>query len=123
MSRPSAGFTLIEAMIAAGLLVTAALGTVQLFALATAQNAVARHQLIMTGLAAAKLDDLAAGPLFTGDGAETIVESGRAYARRWHVTEVPGYSMAAWAMTVIVTPVTGAGGEVRLTTIRVAGAP
>jgi type II secretory pathway pseudopilin PulG len=120
MMRVSPGFTLIEALVAAGLLVTAALGTAQLFALATAQNAFARQQLIMSGLVSAKIDALAGGLPGAAEGTETIVESGRPYACRWRVVEVPGYGTEALAITVVVSPVAGAGGEVRFTSIRLA---
>ena len=121
--RAAAGFTLIEALVAAGLLVTAALGTAQLFALATAQNAFARQQLIMSGLVSAKIDALAGGMAAAAEGTGTIVESGRAYDCRWWVVEVPGYGTEAFAITVAVSPVTGAGGEVRFTSIRLAAFP
>jgi Tfp pilus assembly protein PilV len=118
MTRASEGFTLIEAIIAAALLVTAALGTAQLFALATAQNAFARQQLIMSGLVSAKIDALAGRLSGSAEGAETIVESGRAYQCRWRVSEVPGYGAEVFAITVALSPVAGAGGEVRFTSIR-----
>ena len=117
------GFTLVEAVVASGLLVTAALGTAQLFAVATSQNAIARQQLIMSGLASAKLDTLAAGVPAVGEGADAIVEAGRSYNRRWLIVAVPGYGAEAFAMTVIVSPVAGAGGEVRLTSIALAAPP
>src|SRR6187402_1255094 len=101
--RTSAGFTLIEALVAAGLLVTAVLGTAQLFALATTQNAFARQQLIMSGLASAKIDALAGSMSGAAEGAETIVESGRAYGCRWRVVEVPGYNAQAFAITAVVS--------------------
>jgi len=123
MTRAPAGFTLIEAIVAAGLLVTAALGTAQLFALATTQNAFARQQLIMSGLASAKIDALAASVSASAEGSETIVESGRAYRCRWRVIEVPGYGAEAFAITVALSPVAGAGGEVQFTSIRLAALP
>ena len=123
MTRPSAGFTLIEAIVAVGLLVTAALGTAQLFALATTQNAFARQQLIMSGLASAKIDALASTVSASAEGTETIVESGRAYQCRWRAMEVPGYGAEALAITVAMSPVAGAGGEVRFTSIRPAVTP
>ena len=124
MSHASDGFTLVEAIVAAGLLVTAALGTAQLFALATSQNAFARQQLIMSGLASAKIERLAAaGIAGAGEGAETIVESGRSYQCRWRIVEVPGYGPEAFAVTVVVSPAAGAGGDVRFTSLRLAAPP
>jgi len=113
---------LIEAIVAAGLVATAALGTAQLFALATAQNAFARQQLVMSGLASAKIDELAAAVSPASYGSETISDAGRSYQRQWRITEVPGYGVEAVAITVVVSAAVGVGGEVRLTCIR-AGTP
>jgi Tfp pilus assembly protein PilV len=123
MTRAPAGFTLIEAIVATGLLVTAALGTAQLFALATTQNAFARQQLIMSGLVSAKIDALAGSVSGSAEGSETIVSSDRAYRFRWRVIAVPGYGTEAFAITVTVSPVAGAGGEVQFTSILLAVSP
>ena len=60
---------MIEALIAAGVLATVALGVAQLFAMAVAHNDAARQQLVMGLAAAAKIDELstlvAAGPAET----------------------------------------------------------
>ena len=74
----SGGFSLIEALVAAGLLATVALGVAQLFAIAVAHNDAARQQLIMDLAAAAKIDELstlvAAGAAETpGDALERSV--------------------------------------------------
>jgi len=123
MRRSPEGFTLVEAVVASGLLVTAALGTAQLFALATSQHAFARQQLIMSGLASAKLDTLVASIPAAGEGADAIADAGRSYHCRWQIVQVPGYGAEAFAITVIVSPVAGAGGEVRLTSIALAVPP
>lgn len=97
------GFTLIEVLIATGLFVVMALGTAQLFALAMQQNMLARQQLVMSLLAAQKIEDLVAlsmaGPLQasppdaldrTADGfADRVSQSGATYVRRWLVAAVP----------------------------------
>lgn len=103
MGRRARGFTLIEVLIATGLFVVMALGVAQLFALALQQNTLARQQLVMSLLAAQKIDDLtaaaAAGPLQasppdaldrTADGfADRVSQSGASYLRRWLVATVP----------------------------------
>jgi type II secretory pathway pseudopilin PulG len=97
------GFTLIEVLIATGLLVVMVLGVAQLFALALQQNMLARQQLVMGVLAAQKVDDLtaasAAGPLQTSTPdaldrsaagfADRVSQSGATYVRRWLVAVVP----------------------------------
>src|ERR1700751_2367911 len=96
MRARTRGFTLIEVLIATGLFVVMALGIAQLFALALQQNTLARQQLVMSLLAAQKIDALtaasAAGPLQasppdaldrTADGfADRVSQSGATYVRR-----------------------------------------
>ena len=130
------GFSLVEALIATGLTVTVALGTAQLFSMAIAQNLAARDQTVMGLAAAAKIDDLAAA-VATGTIAATpedaldrnadgcydnVVQSGRAYVRRWRIAAVPGFGASAYSIAVRVMPLTG-GWELRLATVRRAGAP
>jgi type II secretory pathway pseudopilin PulG len=136
MTRSNAGFTLIEAVVAAGLLTVVALGTMGLMGAAMANTAIARQQLVMATLAESKLNDLSrdieAGAVTISPAdaldrtvigaADTVAESGRTYLRRWRVAPVPGYDPDAYAIVVRVMPVAGAGGDVRLTTIRAPGA-
>ena len=61
MTRDISGFTLIEVIVAAGLLLAVSVGAAHLFGFTVAQNHVARQQLVMGLLAAAKLDELSAG--------------------------------------------------------------
>lgn len=135
MPRAIDGFTLIETLVAAGLLVAVSLGTAQLLAFAVAQQDAARQQLVMGVLAKAKIDELSR-PFVSGvpvptpedalertiDGcADTVTESGRAYLRRWRIGAVPGFGSDAYAISVRIVPVMGAGGELRVTTVRIAG--
>ena len=128
--RAPAGFTLLETMIACGLVIAVALGTMQLFAYALTQNQVARDQLLMGVMAASRLDELAAAArqgtltitsvdaldrVVTGCS-DSITQGGRLYQRRWRVAAVPSYGSSAYAITVRVTPAVG-GSEIRLTTI------
>ena len=122
MLRHSDGFTLIESIVAMGLVVSIAAGSAQLFGLALARNLAAREQLAMSLLASTKVNDLAAA---AADGTiavpsadeDTAVEGGRTYRRRWTVSRVTGFGDDAAAIAVAVTPVAGAG-EVRLASIR-----
>lgn len=126
MTRDHSGFTLIEVIVAAGLLIAVSVGAAHLFGFTIAQNQVARQQLVMGLLAAAKLDELSAGIAsgVVGTAAqETILDSGRAYGRRWQVDPVPGYGADAVVVSVQVEDPTGHVPDVRLTTIRAVGVP
>lgn len=126
MTRDSSGFTLIEVVVAAGLLIAVAVGAAHLFGFTIAQNHVARQQLVMGLLATAKLDELSAA-IATGavvtSAQETLVESGRPYNRRWLIAPVPGYGSDALVVSVDVVDLTHHAPDVRLTTIRAVGAP
>jgi prepilin-type N-terminal cleavage/methylation domain-containing protein len=131
MPRRCDGFTLIESLVAMGLVVTIALGSAQLFTIAIARNLSAREQLAMTLLASTKVDDLGAA---AADGTialspsdaldrpasgwtDTQLHAGRLYDRRWRVSAVPGFVDEVVAIAVRVTPAAGSG-EVRVVTIR-----
>jgi Tfp pilus assembly protein PilV len=126
MTHDSAGFTLIEVIVAAGLLIAVSVGAAHLFGFTIAQNHVARQQLVMGLLAAAKLDDLAASVasgVIVSSAQETIVDSGCSYDRRWQVAPVPGYGADAVVLAVDVIDLTRRAPDVRLTTIRAVGGP
>ena len=126
-----AGFTLIESLIATGLVVTIALGSAQLFTVAIARNLSAREQLAMSLLASTKVNDLAAAASdgtiaispadcierVTDGCADTAVDNGRTYVRRWRVSLVAGFADDVVAIAVRVTPANGAG-DIRVGTIR-----
>jgi prepilin-type N-terminal cleavage/methylation domain-containing protein len=131
MSRNDCGFTLLETLIATGLLVVIALGSAQLFTIAIARNLSAREQLAMSLLASTKVDDLAAAAAegtielspsdsldrVTAGWTDVSVHAGRTYVRRWRVSQVPGYADDLVALAVRVTPQAGTG-DVRMATIR-----
>ena len=122
MLRHSDGFTLIESIVAMGLVVSIAAVSAQLFGLALARNLAAREQLAMSLLASTKVNDLAAAAAdgtiaVPSAGEDTAVQGGRTYRRRWTVSRVPGFGDDAAAIALAVTPVAGAG-EVRLASIR-----
>jgi prepilin-type N-terminal cleavage/methylation domain-containing protein len=126
--RSSPGFTLIEVTIATSLLVVIALGSAQLFVLATRQTVAARQQLVMTLVAARKIDEItaaaAAGPLTPSppgalergaEGFADLVEaSGLVCVRRWQISAVPDRSVA---IAIIVRVSVPGSGDVQIVTI------
>jgi hypothetical protein len=130
------GFTLIEVTIATGLLVTIALGSAQMFALAIRHTMSARQQLVMSVIAARKIDELASAaaagtiepsPADALDRAvdgftDVIEEAGGRYVRRWLVTRLPGFDGALVAVAVRVLATTAGASDVELTAICEAGA-
>jgi Tfp pilus assembly protein PilV len=136
MPPGKSGFTLVEAIVAMGLVVSIAIGSAQLFTIAIARNLAAREQLAMSLLASTKVADLASaaadGTLAlspsdsldrTTDGcADVQVQAGRAFLRRWRVSAVQGFGDEVIAIAVRVSPAAGSG-EVRVVTIRERGAP
>jgi len=135
---PVRGFTLLEVTIATGLLVTIALGSAQMFALAIRHNVSAKQQLLMSVVAARKIDELsaaaAAGALQpsppdalerSAEGfADVADEAGATYTRRWLVSPLPGYGGAALVIAVRVSRPPageGPGRDVQITTICEAG--
>jgi len=126
--RSSPGFTLIEVTVATSLLVVIALGSAQLFVLATRQSVAARQQLVMTLVAARKVDELAAaaaaGPLAPSPpgalerGAEGFADvleaSGVVCVRRWQVSAVTD---RAGAIAIIVRVSVPGCGDVQIVTI------
>jgi prepilin-type N-terminal cleavage/methylation domain-containing protein len=112
------GFTLIEVIIATGLLVIVALGSARMFALAIDHTLSSRHQLLMRVAAERKIDELAVAAArgvvdLTPPGALDLdvdgfvdrpADGGGVYVRRWRVTPVHGYETEALAIVVRVLP-------------------
>jgi Tfp pilus assembly protein PilV len=133
MSAPSRirGFTLIEVTIATGLLVAIALGSAQMFALAIRHTLSARQQLLMSVVAARKIDELvaaaAAGALAASpadaldrdvDGfTDVSEEAGGKYLRRWLVTPLPAFEGSVVAVVVRVRGTTSGSHDVELIAI------
>jgi prepilin-type N-terminal cleavage/methylation domain-containing protein len=131
MRRRDNGFTLIEALVAMGLVVIIAIGSAQLFTVAIARNLSAREQLAMALLASTTVDDLAVAAAggtivlsppdslerITDGWSDTAVQSGRTYVRRWRVVTVAGFGDEVVAIAVRVTPESGPG-DIRVITIR-----
>ena len=113
------GFSLVEVLIATGLLATAIAALAQVFAVATRSNVEARDTTYATVLAAQKLEELRAAP-FPGPRVEESVDRVEAYTRRWMIEPLPADPVNAVIITVAVSRHArpGASGEVRLVTIQ-----
>jgi len=139
----ASGFTLIEVTVATGLLVTIALGSAQLFVLAIRQNVAAKQQLMMSTLAADKVEELsasAAAGAVTPSPADALdrsvdgfvdfadgtgmaiaagagVPDGAMYVRRWLVTPLSPYGNSALVLVVRVTRTRPGPGDAQIVTI------
>ena len=114
------GFSLIEVLLATGLLATGVLGLAHLMTVAIGVNVASRHTTVATVLAAQKVEEIQAG----GDAAssEDVVDG---FRRRWIVHPVPATAGGLIVVHVIVdSPVSiaGRGLPVRITAV-VATAP
>ena len=136
MPPKSRGFTLIEVLIATGLLVTVAAGAAQLFAIAIRSGVASRQQLAMTLVASRKIDDLSERVaqndfVIAPDGAldrategfaDVAVEGGASFQRRWMIAPAIGYPSTVVVIAVRVLPVARAAtGDVQLVTLREVG--
>jgi prepilin-type N-terminal cleavage/methylation domain-containing protein len=134
----SRGFTLVEVIVATGILVTIAAGTTQLFAVAIRQSAAARQQLAMSLAASAKIEDVAAmvasadAPVLTAGAidraiegySDVVVQSGTAFERRWIVAPLSSYAPTAVLITVRVVARGAQGAQpIEVVTIREARTP
>jgi len=132
------GFTLVEVLVATGILVTIAAGSAQLFAIAIRHGVAARQQLAMSVAASRKLDELAeivarnavpaaaAGALESAvDGfSDVTVECGASFQRRWTIAPLTPYSATAVVIVVRVMPVAArAAPDLEVATIREGGTP
>ena len=142
------GFSLVEVLVATGLLVTAIASLAQLFVVATRANLDAADMTWGTMLAAQKLEELRAAPFparlvdqsveyldSRGDRLDAPASAGgRAYTRRWWIEPLPFASDTTIAITVDVSryrpgddvaPDSGGRmrGAVRVVTLRTRRAP
>jgi Tfp pilus assembly protein PilV len=135
---PATGFTLVEVLVATGLLVTVAAGSAQLFAIAIRQGVASRQQLAMSIAASRKIDELtesiargAAPASATGavDRAangysDVTIECGASLQRRWLIAPLGTYSATAVVIVIRVVPMAArAAPDFEVATIREAGAP
>jgi len=84
--RSESGFSLIEVVIAAGLLVTALVSLAQLFAIAARSNSSARVATVSAILAAAKVEELRSVAFAMDESGTDYVEG--SYFRRWRVRQL-----------------------------------
>src|SRR5437763_16709582 len=112
------GFTLIEVLVATGILVTVAAGTAQLFAIAIRHDLASRQQLAMSIAASRKIDEIAEivarapAPVTSvgavdraGDGYSAITgEAGALIERRWLIAPLPDYSATAVVIVIRLIP-------------------
>ena len=138
MRRQSRGFSLIEVLVATGIMVTVAAGTAQLFAIAIRHEVTSRQQLAMASVATAKLDELAAvvaraAPPIAAAGAvdraltgfsDAVAADGTVFERRWLIAPLTPYSASAVVIVLRVSARAGLGaGSFELATIADAGMP
>ncbi|MBI2828254.1 MAG: hypothetical protein HYX77_03135 [Acidobacteria bacterium] len=110
------GFSLVEVLIATGLLATAIAWLPYLFAVATRANLDAGDTTWATVLAAQKIEELRAGPFPESLAAQSVdyLDSGgnpldgfgstqRAYTRRWWIEPLPSAPDSTIAITVVVS--------------------
>jgi type II secretory pathway pseudopilin PulG len=128
----SDGFSLLEALFAAGLATVAVAAVVQLFASAAAANRTARDATEATLLAADKLEDLRArsldDPALAPPGVDSLAADVDGYwdaprldyVRRWSIAPVPSHPSESVAIHVLVfrQSTTAARDGVHLVTIR-----
>jgi len=112
----ASGFSLVEVLIAIGLLATAIASLVHLFALATRANLDAGDTTWATVLASQKIEELRAAPFperlidqsveyldSSGETLDATASAGRrAYTRRWWIAPLPSASDTI-AITVVVS--------------------
>jgi prepilin-type N-terminal cleavage/methylation domain-containing protein len=117
----SRGFTLIEVLVATGILVTVAAGTAQLTAIAMHHDAATRQQLAMSALAFAKLDEISAtlargAPPAAASGAldrdaegftDVAESAGAPFRRRWTIAPLAAWSATAAVIVVRIVPLSG----------------
>jgi type II secretory pathway pseudopilin PulG len=129
MQRNSAGFTLVEVVVATGILITVAAGTAQLFGIAIRHDLQSRRQLAMAAAAAAKIEELAgsiavaaapssaSGALDRADDgySDNVAIAGFALQRRWIVAPI---ASAPRAVTLVVRVVAaGSADDYEIATI------
>jgi type II secretory pathway pseudopilin PulG len=104
------GFTLIETLIANGIVLAVALGVAQLFAMTTDANRRAALQTWMTLCAVQKLEELRTVEAAGLSGVEHLDSSGAvvpasnaAYVRRWSIEPLASHPDSLLVTSVVVT--------------------
>jgi prepilin-type N-terminal cleavage/methylation domain-containing protein len=102
MNKTTHGFTLIEVMMAAGILLCGLVAVASTFSFAIRTNITNRQMAVATSLLYDKMEEFRAAPFNgtiweTPTETETVVVAGQAYIRSWQITTEPPRSV-----TVIV---------------------
>jgi len=104
------GFSLIETLIANGIVIAVSLGVAQLFAMTTEVNRRAAIQTWMTLCAVQKMEELRTDEAVSPDGVEHLDSNGAVvspaaatYVRRWSIEPLPSDPDALVVLRVIVT--------------------
>ena len=124
-SRNESGFSLVEAIVAIGVLTTAVAGLVQLLVMSVRSNRAGRDATFATVLAQQKAEELRTGS--DAGAAEDFVDSlgnrvtheaAATHVRQWSVEPSRAYPADLLVVTVVVTPLRSvAGKETRVVTI------
>jgi Tfp pilus assembly protein PilV len=121
------GFSLVEVLVATGVLVAGIASVVQLFLIATQATVDARDATYAAVLAAQKIEELRAAPFpgpgyateyLNGRGAQVLDRGDSLYERRWTVAPLPAQPADTVVLTVRVWRRARASRAVRLTTVR-----
>jgi type II secretory pathway pseudopilin PulG len=121
------GFSLVEVLVATGLLIAGIAAVLQLFVIATHAILDARDTTYATVLAAQKLEELRAAPFPSPDeateylsarGARLLDRTEAVYERRWIVAPLPAQPADTVVLTVRVWRRGVTHPAVRLTTVR-----
>jgi len=131
LNRPAidatGGFSLIEVLVATGILAVAIAGLAQLFVIAVRANVDARHATYAAVLAAQKIEEFRAAPFpppgggeedLDGRGVVAEVPNQPAYRRRWTIAPLARHPLEAVVITVVVSPHHAPRPAVRLVTVR-----
>jgi hypothetical protein len=128
----------VEVLVAAGLLVTVAAGSAQLFAIAIRQSVASRQQMAMSIASSRKIDELAEGVAHDAvpasaagaldraiEGyADVTVEGGVSLQRRWLIAPLGAGSATTVVIVVRIVPsAVGAAPDLEVATIREARVP
>lgn len=126
--KSEGGFSLIEVVIATGVLVTGVAAVLHLFIIATRATVDARDATYATVLALQKIEELRAAPFPEPGNATDYVSArgallpdgprGALYERRWTVEPLPAQPADTVIITVLVSRRGLAHRAVRLTTVR-----
>ena len=113
----SDGFSLVEVLVATGLIMTAVVSLAQLFVLATRANLAAGEMTEATVFAAQKIEELRAAPFPSVLGSQSVdyldsrgeklgaAAGRRAYVRRWWIESLRASTVASTAVSTVAVTV------------------